>query len=98
MNINMKREDTKLTVSLGGRLDTLTSPDLENKLEPALEGVTELVIDLAALEYVSSAGLRVLLGAAQVMEDQGEMSVINANSDVMDIFNVTGFDEILNIV
>ncbi len=97
MDIRMNKEDSKLTVEIEGRLDTLTSPDLEKELEPALEGITELVLDLKDLDYISSAGLRVLLGAAQVMEDQGEMKVINPNEAVMDVFVVTGFDDILNI-
>lgn len=97
MEIKMNKEETKLTVEIVGRLDTLTSPDLEKELEPALEGVTELVMDLKDLDYISSAGLRVLLGAAQIMEDQGEMKVINPNEAVMDVFSVTGFDDILNI-
>jgi anti-sigma B factor antagonist len=97
MDIRMNKEDSKLTVEIEGRLDTLTSPDLEKELEPALEDITELVLDLKDLDYISSAGLRVLLGAAQVMEDQGEMKVINPNEAVMDVFVVTGFDDILNI-
>ena len=97
MDIRMNKDDSKLTVEIEGRLDTLTSPDLEKELEPALEGITELVLDLKDLDYISSAGLRVLLGAAQVMEDQGEMKVINPNEAVMDVFVVTGFDDILNI-
>ena len=62
-----------------------------------LDGITNLVVDLKNLEYISSAGLRVLLGVAQVMEDQGDMKVINVSSEVMDIFEVTGFDEVLTI-
>lgn len=97
MEVRMNRSEDKLTVEVIGRLDTLTSPELEAKLEPELEGIKELVIDLKELEYISSAGLRVLLGAAQVMEERGEMKVTNPNAEVMDIFSITGFDDILTI-
>ena len=97
MEFKTTKEDTKLTVEIEGRLDTLTAPDLEKELEPALDGVTELVLDLKDLEYISSAGLRVLLGLAQIMEKQGDMKVINPGDAVMDVFSVTGFDDILNI-
>ena len=97
MNINMNKEGDKLTVALEGRLDTLTSPDLEEKITPELESLTELVFDFRDLEYISSAGLRVLLMAAQTMEDKGRMVVRNVSSDIMDIFEVTGFIDILTI-
>ena len=94
----MNREDAKLTVAVAGSLDTLTSPVLEKELEPALVGVSELVMDLKDLEYTSSAGLRVLLGAAQVMEKQGEMIVTNVQDEVMKIFQLTHFTDIFRIV
>lgn len=97
MNVNINKEDSNLTIEIEGRLDTLTSPELEKEVDSALDGITNLVVDLKNLEYISSAGLRVLLGVAQVMEDQGDMKVINASSEVMDIFEVTGFDEVLTI-
>ncbi len=97
MEATLNKEGTKLTVAISGRLDTLTSPDLEKQVEPALEGVTELILDLKDLEYISSAGLRVLLGMAQTMEKQGDMKVTNPNEAVMDVFSVTGFDDILTI-
>lgn len=97
METKLNREASKLTVEIEGRLDTLTAPDLEKELEPALGGVTELVLDLKDLEYISSAGLRVLLGLAQIMEKQGDMKVTNPSDAVMDVFSVTGFDDILNI-
>ena len=97
MTINMDRDGSSLTVRLEGRLDTSTAPKLEAELKSALKGVTELVIDLAELAYVSSAGLRVLLSAQKVMNRQGEMVVRNANDAVMDVFEVTGFVDILNI-
>ena len=97
MTINMDRNGTSLTVSLEGRLDTSTAPKLEAELKSALKGVRDLTIDLAELAYVSSAGLRVLLSAQKVMNRQGEMVVRNANDAVMDVFEVTGFVDILNI-
>ena len=97
MEIVMNRSEETLTVEVIGRLDTLTSPELESKLEPELQGIKELIIDLKKLEYISSAGLRVLLGAAQAMEDTGEMKVKNPNEEVMDVFRLTGFDDILTI-
>ena len=97
MTINMDRNGTSLTVSLEGRLDTSTAPKLEAELKSALKGVRDLTIDLADLAYVSSAGLRVLLSAQKVMNRQGEMVVRNANDAVMDVFEVTGFVDILNI-
>ena len=97
MEVRMNRSEDKLTVEVIGRLDTLTSPELEARLEPELEGIKELVIDLKELEYISSAGLRVLLGAAQAMEERGEMKLTNPNAEVMDIFSITGFDDILTI-
>jgi len=97
MEATLNKEGTKLTVAISGRLDTLTSPDLEKQVEPALEGITELILDLKDLEYISSAGLRVLLGMAQTMEKQGDMKVTNPNEAVMDVFSVTGFDDILTI-
>jgi anti-sigma B factor antagonist len=97
MKVTMNRNGNELIVSLEGRLDTLTSPELEEQLEPALDGVEKLVFDLAELKYISSAGLRVLLTAMQVMEEQGEMIVKNVTSEVMEIFEVTGFIDDLNI-
>lgn len=97
METSMNRDGNKLTVAIAGRLDTLSSPDFEKEMEPALDGVTDLVIDLKDLDYISSAGLRVLLGLAQIMEDQGKMVVTNPNDAVMDVFSVTGFDDILTI-
>ncbi len=97
MTINQTRDGGKLTVALEGRLDTTTAPQLEGELRTAVDGVTELVFDLAKLEYVSSAGLRVLLSAQKVMNKQGDMVIRNANSDLMDIFEVTGFVDILKI-
>ena len=89
MTMTMTRSGNELTVALDGRLDTLTAPDLEEQLEPALEGVEKLVFDFEKLAYISSAGLRVLLDAMQAMEEQGEMVVRNVGPEVMDVFQVT---------
>ena len=97
MNIIKKQEGTTLTVALEGRLDTVTSPQLEGELRTAVNGVTELIFDLGALDYVSSAGLRVLLSAQKVMNKQGKMTIRNVKPEIMDIFEVTGFVDILNI-
>lgn len=97
MNITMNKIGTELTVAVEGRLDTLTAPDFEEQLEPALEGIEKLVFDFAELKYISSAGLRVLLTAIQIMEEQGEMIVRNVSAEIMDVFEVTGFTEDLTI-
>ena len=98
MELKRNKQDDKLTVAIAGRLDTLSSPEVEAQLEPALEGIKELVIDLKDLEYISSSGLRVLLGAEKAMKNRGELKIANPNETVMDIFKVTGFDSILNII
>ena len=97
LNINKKLEDTTLTVALEGRLDTTTAPQLETELKSALPGVTALVMDFAGLEYISSAGLRVLLSAQKIMNKQGEMKLVHVNEVIQEIFEVTGFSDILNI-
>ncbi|MCR5708508.1 MAG: STAS domain-containing protein [Ruminococcus sp.] len=97
MTVDFRRNGTELTAAIEGRLDTLTSPELEEKLEPELEETEKLILDLSALEYISSAGLRVLLSAAKAMEEQGEMTLRNVRPEVMDVFEVTGFVDFLNI-
>lgn len=97
MTVTMNRNDTQLTVNIRGRLDTLTAPELEEKLEDALDGVEELILDLDGLEYISSAGLRVFLSVIKQMDEQGEMKLRNVCDDVMDVFEVTGFIDFLNI-
>ncbi len=97
MNVTMNRNGNELTVELEGRLDTVAAPELEEQIEPALEGVEKLIIDLENLEYISSAGLRVMLTTMQTMEEQGEMIVRNVGPDVMEVFKLTGFAGILNI-
>ena len=97
MNIKKTQNGSALNIALEGRLDTTTSPDLEAELKSSLDGVTELVIDMEKLDYISSAGLRVLLSAQKVMMKKGEMKVIHVNETVMEIFEVTGFSDILTI-
>ncbi len=97
MIISQERDGGKLTIALSGRLDTTTAPELEETLKGALDGVTELELDLKALEYISSAGLRVLLSAQKVMNKQGSMVVLNANESIMEVFEVTGFTDILTV-
>ena len=97
MTINKNTEGNKLTLALSGRLDTTTAPELEEFIQSSLAGVTDLVLDLSNLEYISSAGLRVLLSAQKIMNKQGSMVVTGANEIVMEVFEVTGFDEILTL-
>lgn len=97
MEIVKNEEGAKLVVSIIGRLDTTTAPALENELKRSLDGITELVLDFKELEYVSSAGLRVLLAAQKVMSKQGEMKITNVNDDIMEVFEITGFVDILTI-
>ncbi len=97
MNITQNKEGSKLTIGLEGRLDTTTAPQLENELKTAVDGVEELVFDMKDLAYISSAGLRVLLSAQKVMNKQGTMVIRNANEEIMEIFDVTGFVDILTI-
>ncbi|MBP0974514.1 MAG: STAS domain-containing protein [Oscillospiraceae bacterium] len=98
MTINQNREDAKLTFAIEGRIDTKTSPELENALRTSLtEDIQELVFDLAETVYISSAGLRIFLIAQKQMNRQGTMKVIHVNEDLMEIFEVTGFTDILTI-
>ena len=97
MTIHKTQEDSRLNVALEGRLDTVTAPELEQEFKGSLDGVTELTLDLERLEYISSAGLRVLLSAQKVMNRQGKMALIHVNDTIMEIFEVTGFTDILTI-
>ena len=97
MTINKTQENEKLTVTIEGRLDTTTAPQLEAEVKSSLDNVKEVVFDIKNLEYVSSAGLRVLLTAQKIMNKQGKMTVTGASEAVMEIFEVTGFVDILNI-
>ena len=95
MEILKKTEDSMLEIALTGRLDTTTAPSLEAELKSSLDNVTELVLDFEKLDYVSSAGLRVILGAQKVMNKQGKMVIRNVCSDIMEVFDITGFSDIL---
>ena len=97
MNIKKTQNGTELVYELSGRLDTVTSPLLEAEIKENIGGITKLDFDIAELDYISSAGLRILLFAQKTMNKQGEMTVRNANAEIMDIFEVTGFIDILNI-
>ncbi len=97
MTIESKKDAGRLTLAVTGRLDTSTAPGLEEALKESYDGVTELVFDLQKLEYISSAGLRVLLSSQKTMNKQGSMKVINAREEIMEIFEITGFTDILNI-
>ena len=97
MNINTAAQGSKLTISLEGRLDTGSAPQLEGVLKEKLRGVTALEMDFAQLAYISSAGLRVLLSAMKLMKKQGSMVVRNVNETVMEVFEITGFADMLTI-
>lgn len=97
MDITNNLNGNALTVTLAGRLDTTTAPQLESNLKDKLEGLTDLVLDFKDLEYISSAGLRVLLSAQKVMNRQGKMTVRNVNATIMEVFDITGFSDILTI-
>ena len=97
MRINKRTEGDKLTIHIEGRLDTTTSPKLSKELETSLEGITQLVLDLTLLEYISSSGLRVLLSAQKAMNGKGTMVVKNVSELVMEVFEITGFTDILTI-
>ncbi len=97
MKIHRTVNNDELTLSIEGRLDTLTAPELEKTIDNDLGGIEKLVLDLEKLDYISSAGLRVLLHAEKIMQRLGGMRVKNVSETVMEIFAVTGFDEILTI-
>ena len=97
LNIGKSLEDLTLTVTLEGRLDTTTASQLEEELRDSLPNVTKLVLDMSRLEYISSAGLRVLLSAQKVMNTKGEIKLLHVNDVIMEIFEVTGFTDILTI-
>ena len=97
LNIKKSADGSTLNVALEGRLDTSTSPQLEEELKGSLDGVTSLVFDLEKLEYISSAGLRVLLSAQKIMNQQGSMKILHVNDVINEIFEVTGLPDILTI-
>ena len=97
MTIDKKAEGKRLELKVSGRLDTMTAPELESVIKNSLDGVDELVLDFENLEYISSAGLRVVLGARKAMGDSGSFAVKNLCSDVREIFDITGFSDIITI-
>ena len=97
MIIEKNLSGTELTVTITGRLDTTTAPQLEAEFKQNIDGIEKLILDFSALEYLSSAGLRVLLSAQKVMNKQGEMIIKNVNETINEIFEVTGFIDILTI-
>ena len=97
LTIVKETSGSSLSMKISGRLDTTTAPQLEAELTTVLDSVKELTFDMSELEYISSAGLRVLLKAQKAMNKQGSMTIRNAGQEILEIFEVTGFDEILNI-
>ena len=97
MKIVKTQENQSLTLQLEGRLDTTTAPALEQELKDSLNGITHLVLDMEQLAYLSSAGLRVILAAQKQMNKQGQMVVRHVNDTIMEVFNLTGFSDILTI-
>ena len=97
MTIEKNLNGTELNVSITGRLDTTTAPQLEAALKESFDGITKLALDFSALEYLSSAGLRVLLAAQKAMNKQGEMVIRNVNETISEIFELTGFIDILTV-
>ena len=97
MTITKKQNGTSLEIALEGRLDTMTAPELEAELSKSLDGITDLTLDFSALEYISSAGLRVLLSSHKAMMNKGGMKIVHVNDVVQEVFEVTGFSDILTI-
>ena len=97
MTITKTENGSALTLALEGRLDTTTAPQLEAEVNGSIAGVTDLVMDFEKLEYISSAGLRVLLAAQKIMNKQGEMKLVNVCDDIKEVFEITGFADILTI-
>ena len=97
LDINKALDGNEIVIALKGRLDTLTAPQLEEELGTCLDGVEKLVFDFGELDYISSAGLRVLLSAQKTMNTRGSMTVKNVSEEISEIFDVTGFSDILTI-
>lgn len=97
MQIDQLKEGTTLTMKVSGRLDTMTAPQLESEITGHLDGITELIMDFSDLEYISSAGLRVLLVTSKMMKGKGRFVIRNINETVREIFEVTGFLDILTV-
>ncbi len=97
LKINKTKNNDELEIVLEGRLDTTTSPDLEKEVKDDIDGIKSLAFDFTDLEYISSAGLRVLLSSQKIMNKQGSMVIRNASDEIKEIFDVTGFSDILTI-
>ena len=97
MKLTMTKNGSALTVNISERLDTTTAPQFEKEINAEIAGMTELTLDFAELSYVSSAGLRALLGLQKVMNKQGSMVIRNVNENIMEVFEITGFVDILTI-
>ena len=97
MTVTTQKDGTKLTISAEGKLGTTSAPELEKALKDNINDVTELVFDFGGVDYLASAGLRVLLSAAKVMKKQGSMKIINVTPPVMDVFTFTGMADVLDI-
>lgn len=97
MEIAVNVNETALTISPVGRVDTSTAPELQKVVNENISGITELTFDLEKLKYLSSAGLRVLMSAQKIMNKQGTMKLINVNEDVLDIFDMTGLTDVFDI-
>ncbi len=97
MTVNKELNGSELVISVSGRIDTTTAPTLEGEIKDSLDGVQKLVLDIAEVEYVSSAGLRVFLSTHKTMSKQGSMVVKNVSESVKEIFEVTGFADILTL-
>ena len=97
MTIEIKKNENKVIIEVGGRLDTITAPVLEQRINESIVGINTLILDFRGLEYISSAGLRVLLGTQKKIQKNGSMKLINVCEDVMEVFEMTGFADILTI-
>lgn len=97
MHIEKIKEGQKLTFKIDGHIDTQTAPEFEKEVNDELPGVNEFYLDLALVEYISSAGLRVILSASKIMSKQGSMEIINTPKNIKELFDLTGFSEVLNI-
>ena len=97
MTIEIKKNEKELTIEVVGRLDTITAPVLENTIGENIGGIQSLILDFKGLEYISSAGLRILLGAQKKMKDHGSMKLVGVCEEVMEVLEMTGFADILTI-
>ncbi|MBQ7580995.1 MAG: STAS domain-containing protein [Clostridia bacterium] len=97
MQITKEKNGNALTISVSGRVDTVTAPELEKFINENIDGVTDLVLDLKEMNYTSSAGLRIILKTQKLMNKQGVMKIVNVQSDVMEVFEMTGFVDIMTI-